>query len=259
MADMEILALGNMVNSSKAMFERRRRILREARKIISMQGPEALNMRDLGKRAAVSTRTIYNAFGCKETVIALAINSYFEKFISHVSFEDDARTFTGALIRQTTSTLRDVDVPHYMKAVGTLYFSPTLHPVIREVLLDMATRPWTRWLSHIRAQRQLEKGTHLPDLLIDLSNLQYAKIHEWVLGTIDDEAFVRMTLRSVLSFLMGVTRGEAKAAVREAYLALDTAPAFLHGLLRDARGRIAAMPLRNDVTPQPGRDMVTAD
>src|ERR1700681_4578817 len=38
MSNIELLAIGKMVNSSEAMFDRRRRILREARKMISRGG-----------------------------------------------------------------------------------------------------------------------------------------------------------------------------------------------------------------------------
>ena len=114
MSKLELLALSNMVNSSEAMFDRRRRILREARKMISSGGLDEFNMRDLGKRADVSTRTIYNAFGSKETVIALSIHAYFEKFMAHIRFRADPCSFEGALARQVTSTLLEVDIPHYM-------------------------------------------------------------------------------------------------------------------------------------------------
>jgi len=241
MADLETLALGNMVNSSRAMIERRRRILREARKMISAAGPDGLSMRELGRRAGVSTRTIYNAFGSRETVIALAIHSYFETFISQIGFDEDARSFPGALIRQTTSTLRDVDIPHYMKAVVALYFSPTLHGVIREVLVDMATRPWVAWLQRVKTLRQLEPGVDPDALLIDLSNLQYARIHDWCLGTLDDEGFVRLSLHGVLALLMGVTRGAARDEVRATFAALASDPAELGALLADARRRIASV------------------
>lgn len=241
MNKLELLALSNMVNSSEAMFDRRRRILREARKMISNEGIDAFNMRDLGKRANVSTRTIYNAFGSKETVIALSIHAYFEKFMAHVRFDVEAFSFEGALARQVTSTLRDVDIPHYMKAVTFLYFSPTLHPDIRTVLLDLATRPWIAWLGGLQALRQLEKHIDIDDLLADLSNLQYARLQEWCLGALDDEAFLQKTLSGILVLLAGATCGKARASVREAFVNLQSDPAYRTRLLAEARARITAM------------------
>lgn len=241
MNKLELLALSNMVNSSEAMFDRRRRILREARKMISKEGIDAFNMRDLGKRANVSTRTIYNAFGSKETVIALSIHAYFEKFMAHIRFDGDALSFDGALARQVTSTLRDVDIPHYMKAVTFLYFSPTVHPDIRTVLLDLATRPWTAWLGGLQAMHQLERHVDMDDLLVDLSNLQYSRLQEWCTGALDDDSFVRKTLSGVLLLLAGATCGKAHTHVREAFTRIQSDPAYRTGLLAEARQRIIEM------------------
>ncbi len=242
--DLELLALGNMVKSSEAMFERRRRIIREARKIMNTEGLEGLNMRSLGKKANVSTRTIYNAFGSKETVIALAIHSFYEKFMSNVEFSEDIKTFNGSLIRQVTSTSRDVDVPHYMKAIVGLYFSPTLHSDIRDVLHYFATWSWSTWLGRVQALRQLEKGINLPDLLSDLSNIQYSRIHEWTIGMMDDREFVKKSLSSILVLLIGATRGAAREEARAALASLDADASFLSNLLKDARKRIATAAAR---------------
>jgi AcrR family transcriptional regulator len=241
MSNIELLAIGKMVNSSEAMFDRRRRILREARKMISRGGLDEFNMRDLGARANVSTRTIYNAFGSKEMVVALAIHAYFETFVSHLQFSEDPTTFTGALTRQVTSTLRDVDIPHYMKALVALYFSPTVHPDIRNVLLDLASRSWLPWLRGLQVLRQIGRGVDISDLIIDLSNFQYAKLHEWCLGGLDDESFVRKSLSGILLLLIGATRGHARAHATEAFDQLQSDSEFRRQLLANARDRITAM------------------
>jgi len=239
--NLEILALRNMINSSEAMFDRRRRILREARQIISEQGLQDLNMRELSRRAAVSTKTIYNAFGSKETVIALAIYTYFQQFISHMHFSQDSADFEGALSRQTTSTLRDVDIPNYMKALIALYFSTTLHPAIRAVLLDLATRSWIDWLNIVEDRRELEPGVVLRELLIDLSNLQYGRIQEWCSGLVDDDIFVRKSLSGILLLLMGATCGKTREQVQKTFFALQSDTGFRTKLFSDARQRITEM------------------
>jgi AcrR family transcriptional regulator len=241
MSNIELLALGKMVNTSEAMFDRRRRILREARRMISRGGLDEFNMRDLGVRADVSTRTIYNAFGSKEMVVALAIHAYFETFVSHIHFGSDAHSFKGALERQITSTLRDVDIPHYMKALVSLYFSPTLHPDIRDVLLDLASRSWVPWLRAIQVLRQVGTGVDVSDLIIDLSNLQYAKIHEWCLGSLEDRPFLYKTLSGVLLLLTGATRGNARSDTKDAFVQLQSDTPFRQKLITDARDRIQAM------------------
>ncbi|MGD9663897.1 MAG: TetR/AcrR family transcriptional regulator [Novosphingobium sp.] len=225
----------SMVKGSEAMFDRRRRIIREARKILSEEGPQGLNIRTLGKRANVSTRTIYNAFGSKETVIALAIHSYFEKFITGLRFDEDAYSFEGALIRQVTSSSRDIDIPNYMLAIADLYFSHTLHPDIRAVLYYFATRPWIKWLKITEKSKQLEQGIDLNDLLSDISNIQYARINEWTSGMMSDVEFLRKTLISVLTTLAGATCGEAHDDVRRAMREVTGNTARWQELLSQAR------------------------
>lgn len=237
--NLEILALEKMINGSEAMFERRRRILREARTIIKEDGLDHLNMRELSLRAKVSTKTIYNAFGSKEMVIALAIHTYFQQFIANVEFTTDPEDFIGALTRQTTSTLRDIDVPNYMKAVVTLYFSPTLHPAIRAVLMDFATRSWEPWLKKNEDRRQLIPGVVLRELMIDLSSIQYACILDWCSGAISEDVFVRRSLSSILMLLSGACSGEARDQVQEAFFRLQSDNAFREELIAAARGRIS--------------------
>lgn len=237
--NLEILALEKMINGSEAMFERRRRILREARTIIKEDGLDHLNMRELSLRAKVSTKTIYNAFGSKETVIALAIHTYFQQFMGNVEFDSDPGHFDGALARQTTSTLRDIDVPNYMKAVVTLYFSPTLHLAIRAVLMDFATRSWEPWLKQVEDRRQLLPGVVLRELMVDLSSIQYACILDWCSGAIDADVFVRRSLSSILMLLGGASTGEAREQAQEAFFRMQSDNAFREGLVHAARNRIS--------------------
>lgn len=236
--ELELLALQKMINNSEAMFDRRRRILREARRIISESGLELLNMRELSSRADVSTKTIYNAFGSKEMVIALAIYTYFEQFVTHTNFDDDAHTFSGALARQTTSTLRDIDIPNYMKAVIALYFSPTIHPTIHAVLIDLATRSWLGWLKVTEDRRELHPGVVVRELLADLSNVQYGRIHEWTAGGVDDDVFMRRSLSSILMLLMGATCGTAHEEIKQAFVSMQTDAKYREELFGSARHRI---------------------
>jgi TetR/AcrR family transcriptional regulator, cholesterol catabolism regulator len=240
-SNIELLAVGKMVNSSEAMFDRRRRILSEARKLISRGGLEAFNMRDLGERAGVSTRTIYNAFTSKEMVVALSIRVYFERFVTHVKYTGDAHSFRGALARQVTSTLRDVDIPHYMKALVGLYYSPTLHPDIESVLLDLASRSWVPWLRRLETARQIRRGVELDDLIVELANVQYGRIQKWCRGQHDDDEFLQKTLADVLLLIMGATTGRAHREAGEAFDQIQSDTAFRRQLIASARERIVAM------------------
>ena len=63
---------------SPAIRERRRRILNEARLMISEKGINDFSMDELGVRAGVAKRTLYNAFNSKELIISTAIQQYFD-------------------------------------------------------------------------------------------------------------------------------------------------------------------------------------
>jgi AcrR family transcriptional regulator len=235
---LEVLALKNMISGSEAMFERRRRILREARAIIIQQGPDRLNMRDLSEKAGVSTKTIYNAFGSKETVVALAIYTNFQKFVERLKFEESATSFEGALARQITSTMRDIDIPHFMKAVVSLYFSPTVHPAIRGVLHDLSTRSWMEWLISVEDKREFKPGVVMRELLADLSNLQYATILDWSNQSTSDEIFLRRSLSGILTLLMGSCIGDTHEQLQKAFVNLQCDQEFRTNLFAQSRTRI---------------------
>ncbi len=238
MDDVALFALGTMTNSSPAMFERRRRILREARRMIGEGNLESFNVRELCRRADVSSRTVYNAFGSREAVIALAIHDYFEAFHRSMIFVAPPASFEGAMERQIATTLRNMQIPNYLKAVAALYFSPTLDERIRTVLLGIGQRAWAPWLREMRVRRQLERTTDEKRLAIDLSDLQFAKIHHWGTGIIPAEVVLDATLLSVLTMLAGATRGDACIKVRNATAALCGATPAWQAMLADAEARI---------------------
>jgi AcrR family transcriptional regulator len=238
MDKLEFYSFGGMTNSSDAMFERRRRIVDEARKIIGHEGLDGFNIRKLCKRADVAQRTIYNAFGSKENVMALAIRQHFDSFESRIKFSSDPSSLEGVLEHQITTTLRSLEIPNYLRAVASLYFSPTIHPRIRSVLVEVGGRPYVSWLRLLVLQRQIEKGVEIDNLLIDLSNAQYAKVHEWGIGALSEKLFVDLTLQSVLILLAGAVRGAARTEVGAAFADFAAEGALKKRLISEARSRI---------------------
>ena len=250
MDDDALFALGAMTHSSPAMFERRRRILREARRMIGAGRLDDFNIRALCRRAGVSSRTVYNAFGGKEAVIALAIKDYFEAFHQSMLFLSAEDSFEGALERVMAATLRNLQIPNYLHAVTALYFSPTLDPRIRHVLLDIGRRQWLPWLQLLRSRRQLERGIEPEPMAVDLSDLQFAKVSQWGLGALAGDRLVNATALSALTHVAGATRGAARVAVRQ----------WLDALVRDTpewRDFLAGIRARIDrhwAGPPPGAD-----
>src|SRR3546814_8565226 len=60
------------------MQERRRRILAEARALLAEAGEPGFNIRELSRRAGVSSRTLYHAFGGRDGILGHAIAEHIE-------------------------------------------------------------------------------------------------------------------------------------------------------------------------------------
>jgi AcrR family transcriptional regulator len=210
--DMVIASLGTMTRGSEAMFARRRRILNEARRMLGEEGSD-LSMRELARRSAVSLRTLYNAFGSKESLIAAAIRQYFDKFLRAISDGRDTSEFDWALSAMIAINLRNRQIRPYLNALVGLYFSTAVDPAIRDELRQIAAGFMRPWFDLARARKQLRIGVDIDRAIGNIANLQYALNQEWLLGDIQDDGFVPAILEAVLSYLDGATRGVAQAAI----------------------------------------------
>lgn len=238
MEDSEIYALGGMTNSSNAMFERRRRILSVATRMIESEGLEGFNIRALSKKANVAPRTIYNAFGSKEGLMSLAISRSFARFHERIRYDTAADSIEGVVERWLTSAVRNLQNRNFPQVVTALYFSPTVHPLVREAIEHLGSSAFRRWLDRIFLERQLDRGVAIPMLARDISNLQFAIIHEWCSGTLADDDLAPRLFESGLIHLSGATRGQARKEI-QAYLAdLRGGGERLREVMEQARSRI---------------------
>lgn len=239
MKDVELYALGGMSSSSPAMFERRRRILNEARRLIGRGHPDGFSVRDLCERAGVSPNTLYNAFGSKENVITLAITQYFEEFHAATKFEHPVESFEGVIEREVATTLRNLEIPHFVNAITTLYFS-TSEPPLRAALTAIGERPYRRWLETMQMQKQLERGVSVDRASKNLSHLLYALVREWRSGGLADDEFVTVRLDAVLSYLSGITKARARKDVRCLLADLFGSRSVVDAMIERARRQIHA-------------------
>lgn len=220
MEDIDLLAFGGALHGSEAMFRRRLRILDEVRKMIAEKGLEGVNIRTLSQKADVSQKTLYNAFKNKDNMIALAIRSYFYSYLRRLVLDSDPETLEGAMERQVTLTLRNLQIKNYLVAIASIYFSSRIAAGTHEVLTEIGRTPYVKWLNRVDLSRDLK----LEPVLADLSNLQYAKVHEWGIGMLSDDQFVVQTMRAVFTYLSGALQGadrEALADLQAQYLVGD--------------------------------------
>lgn len=211
--DVVIASMGVMQRRSPAMFARRRRILHEARRMMVEGGAQGMGMRELAERAGVSLRTLYNAFGSKEALIAAAVRQYYDKFLRALSDGRDPYGFDWVLSGIVATNLRNQQIRDYLSALVNLYFSSSADPAIRIELRRTAAGFMIPWLELAQARRQLRRGTDIMRATGNIASLQYAINQEWLAGAIPDEAFVRTVAEAVLTYLAGLVRGAALDAV----------------------------------------------
>ena len=243
MKDADLYVISGMSSSSPAMFERRRRILQEARRLIGRGHPESFSVRDLCDRAGVAPNTLYNAFGSKENVMALAITQYFEEFYQVVEFEHPPEGFAGVIERELATTVRDLAIPNYVTAVTALYFSSS-DRALRTALVAIAGRAYLPWLRELQMKRQLEAGVALDRVVCNLSHLLYALVRDWRVGVLTDETFITARLDASLCYLAGVLRGAARKAVRELFADLHGDRHRVNALIQTATQQVSLKKLR---------------
>jgi AcrR family transcriptional regulator len=199
-----------MVYSSAAITERRKRILKEARHLIAEYGAEGFGIRELGRRANVAQRTLYNAFLNKDRIIALAIREAYDEANVRTRYETSPTTLDGILDRLISINQRNFKAKNYTKAVAALYFSPTTSEDIVRSLRDMAFFNLRLWLDQVELQNEFSPWVRRQELELNLVNTEYSVINDWARGLIADEDYIRRLLESILIITVGATLGRTR-------------------------------------------------
>jgi AcrR family transcriptional regulator len=228
----------SQVYASAAIVERRKRILKETRKMIGEAGVQGFSVRELCVRSDVALRTLYNAFHSKERLIAIAIQESYDDVERNIDYRTSADTLEGIMDRLTFINTRNMSARNYTKAVASLYFAPDVGDDIWVALQHMVFRNLRQWLNRMAAEKHLQKGVELNELAMTLANLEYSVINDWAQGRIPDQEFVPRLIRSVLRMTVGTMTGEPQAQAQR-YLdeiaATGKAPEFPPPIVRRPR------------------------
>lgn len=181
--------------------------------MIAEQGIAALSMNEIGLRAGVAKRTLYNAFQTRERMIAAAIQDYFDEYVGQISYAYPVGTMLHNLERMISVVQRNRQIRNYIRAIMALYFSPDVDSDIWIAMHSMATRPSMEWLRALESKKQLNHWINVDDLADDVVRLEYATINNWALGRIADDQIVVRLISSYLTFMLGATRGAARKEI----------------------------------------------
>lgn len=195
------------VYSSPAIHERRRRILKEARNLLSEDGLEGFSIRKLSKRAEVAQRTLYNAFHSKDRIMAIVIRETYEGVNRNLRYHTSSDTLDGIIDRLISINSRNLKSRNYTRVVASLYFSPDIARDIWMAMRAMVDLNLRKWLDRLDREKGLQNWVDVDDLAGDIANIEYAVINDWAQGRLSDEQYLKRLITAVLSHTVGVTVG----------------------------------------------------
>jgi AcrR family transcriptional regulator len=228
-----------LVYKSDNIYERRRRILREARKMISESGLAGFSVRELATRAGIAQKTLYNAFGSKDNVIALAIRQYMGDFNDRVAFVFDNLTLEGRLERLIKIHSRNIQVRAYTTAIMAVYNSPSADRAVREAIRNLSEVSFRSYAEVLDVQGAYAEGMNAERLIYLATTQVYAVLSDWCLKDLPDDQLVDRICETFLVLLLGSTTGETQ---RQAQRWLED--------LRGARPGWLALRKMAEVSPQ---------
>lgn len=183
------------------MQKRRERILAQARELLTVQGFEALNLRELARLAAVTVPTIYNLLGNKEEVLVALfaeVLSEIEARVRAVPGGDDPLTRASAVVIESTGLFAE-DQNYYRSAflaVECLNQSGAHHDKVTQ-LYAWGERLITDGVLACR-EAQLLAGRVASPLLGELVLRAFrTSCREWAFAQISIEEFRRRALTDV--------------------------------------------------------------
>lgn len=197
-----------LVYSSPSIHERRRRILREARRLLAEAGLEKFSIRTLSKRADVAQRTLYNAFHNRDRIMALAIQEAYDDVNRYMRYRTSAETVEGIVDRLISVNTRNLRARNYTKAVAAIFFAPASSPDIWVAMRQMVDTNLRQWLDRLVRENLLEDWVNVDEFAHEIANIEYATINDWAQERIQDDQYVKRLITGVLTHAVGAIRGE---------------------------------------------------
>lgn len=196
---------GKASYDSANMNARRKRILAQARAMIAEEGYQAFNVRALAKRAGVAQRTLYNAFGSKDYIIATAIQQYHADFHSKLRDKYPAETLIGRLERLLKVRKRELEIKNYTAAIMQVYNSEQSDSVIRHQFRDIMRRSLRPLVDTIVRMEFFAPGVTPEQFTERVITCNYASLSDWCNGTVADDYMLRDAAETFLIVLVGMT------------------------------------------------------
>jgi len=209
----------NLFEHNKA--ERRKRILRNARKLIAKHGYEGLTMRELAKASKVSVPTIYNLIGGKQAIIEAGMEMTFVSVASSLAGVGEGNFIDRALAIYKAGNDDLISVPGYYREVMLLCL---VGPECGDTRRDLEVRyvaMMTMNLQDAQNKGQLVDWIDVRALAEQLFADYCQSMLSWAMGELDDAGLRTGTVFGMCLLLLGVAKGPAKKQLEQRLRTMD--------------------------------------
>ena len=172
--------------ASRAMLERRQRMIAVALQMIEEGGVAAFNVRTLCERAEVSPRTLYYTFGSKEDLLVAAIEQHFQGFTDKLPSPASLSDLEAVLFELEAIADITVREHRYAAAMVEVFFARGGGGGLREDLMRMAVGRVARKDDGLTSRISVAELEATRSLMI---NAGYANVGDFVFGRISEKTF----------------------------------------------------------------------
>lgn len=210
---------GRQRYSSPVMQERRRRILAEARALLAEAGEPGFNIRELSRRAGVSSRTLYHAFGGRDGILGHAIAEHIEALREEWAANPLGGDIDSILAEYDTVAVEIGRNSAYNRMLVALFFSVNPIGPALESIRSLPADRFGRWLDATPRRALLPRldRERAIDRYVngELSTYRYWASNRIALAALADELRINF-----LSNLLSITVGPLRTDIVRRYARL---------------------------------------
>ena len=199
--------------------DRRARILKATRALVTDHGYDGTIMRDVAARADVSATTLYNLYRTKDELLLAALRERIGDSARLAAADAPQPGYQYLLAHVHHVAAHTRAAPSYVAAISQALFRAAPGDELVDVLISELRDNIHHSLSQMFERGELSETTDLSDLATRLAGTFWSTFLLWTKGLIELEALEPTMRRAYLSALIPCCRGATRAALEAAFAA----------------------------------------
>ena len=201
--------------------ERRVKILRTARRLVSEVGYDGLTMRGLATAAEVSPKTLYNLFGSKDELLIFALDDLMLGLAQSIQNSENVEGFDYLFLRQEIHSEEILRSPRYAALMTRALFQAKPNNRLVHRLLATPIKEFLVHLTFEKKKRKLIDGLDIEHVSRQLVLQDWCVLLLWNKGEISLEEIPLEKKRALLMILVGITKGSCSRQYQEQLMILS--------------------------------------